>query len=241
MDQQRMSKRISEMKDLKYEQVLLQSQEIENQRKSKALATIQEEELKAMERASVMDEVNRHKQLQIAAKEEYRQSVKRNSEMNYKEKSLSAYENLEKKTEMSVRAINQRESDLYQKKQSNLLRSEEKKENVNRVFNVKAYQRDKLQERINDESEKVQNIKSEKMSIKEEKLAFKNEMDRMKKEISSKFEAVRQGKVIFVIKILVGSFCFSERIWSRCFQVQFHFSTIIENESFTCEEKGLYC
>ena len=173
----------------------MNSEEIQNQRRQQALSVIEEQELKALERANQLAELNKQRENEIASKETYRQSVKRASDLVFQEKVSEAQTKLDKKLEMSSRAVSQKESEVYSKRQSNLLRSEERKENVSRVQNVKSYQRDKLQERIDLDSEKVGVIREERDAIKDEKAAFKAEMDKMKKEISEKFELVRLGKV----------------------------------------------
>ena len=116
-----------------------------------------------------------------------------------KEKVETILHSIEEAEERLAKAQKQKEKEMQFRKNLDIINKIDKLENVKRMTKVKAYEKQRLEEKLDEAYEKANKIKQDREEILEVRKVIRKEMEVSKKVLADKFEKVKLGKVIFVI------------------------------------------
>jgi len=94
-----------------------------------------------------------------------------------------------------LRVQQEKEAMLRQKHALELIKKNDKQENVQRIARMQEYQKEKLMEKINHDTDRALQIKNEKDSLLSMRMNIRREMEGSKRSIMDKFEQVKRGKL----------------------------------------------
>jgi len=84
--------------------------------------------------------------------------------------------------------------DNKSKRTVNVIKQTDKLENVKRIQQMQEYQKEKLMEKIQNDTEKANKIKDERSNLLAMRAETRRQMDRQKRQLMDQFEKVKQGK-----------------------------------------------
>lgn len=124
-----------------------------------------------------------------------RQEAKMQSEQMLVEKSRHFYE-VQMEKERKMMSLKERQA-LESAELSNFekLKRFDRAENVQRINKVKEYQRGKILEKIENDSQHYENIKREKAELMNKRNEIKKQIELSKQSINEQFEKVRKGQI----------------------------------------------
>ena len=112
-----------------------------------------------------------------------------------KEKVETILHSIEEAEERLAKAQKEKEKEMQFKKNLDIINKIDKLENVKRMAKVKAYEKERLEDRLEEAYEKAHKIKQDREELLEVRKVIRKEMEVSKKVLADKFEKVKLGKL----------------------------------------------
>lgn len=132
-------------------------------------------------------------------KDNQRKHVKSTMEKRLEERVNGYLYKMAESDEKVLRVQREKEAMMRQKHALELIKKNDKHENVQRIARMQEYQKEKLMEKINHDTDRATQIKNEKDSLLSMRMGIRREMEGSKRSIMEKFEQVKRGKVKFLL------------------------------------------
>ena len=123
-------------------------------------------------------------------------------EIMSKEKVETILHSIEEAEERLAKAQKEKEKEMQFRKNLDIINKIDKLENVKRMTKVKAYEQQRLEEKLEEAYEKANKIKQDREEILEVRKVIRKEMEVSKKVLADKFEKVKLGKVTIYFSLI---------------------------------------
>jgi len=189
------AKKKAEIHEMNLQRVFEENKKIEEEKKRYLImrAEMAEERRKELE---VLAEQDRQRKIQEEReREEKRKQIKVNMEIMSKEKVETIMHSIEEAEERLAKAQKEKEKEMQLRKNLDIINKLDKLENVQRMTKVKAYEKQRLEDKLDEAYEKANKIKQDREEILEVRKVIRKEMEVSKKILADKFEKVKLGKL----------------------------------------------